>query len=138
MGESYDASDEVRGEKDALPLGRATALSPPELMRLDLWAQAFVWAFKHQPYLVGSVLTRRDYRDVDVRLPVDDDDVMFEDPDRLRLVHVAMSVWAQQVSGLPVDFQFQPWSEWTAEVEQGKPRNPLGDRWRTVHGGARG
>ena len=53
------------------------------------------------------------------------------DPDRLRLLNTAMSVWAQQTTGLPVDFQFQPMTEWRAE--DGKPRNPLGNRWRTVH-----
>lgn len=110
--------------------GRVTALSPPEMMQLDLWASAFHSTFDHGPWLVGSVLTRRDYRDVDVRMVLDDDDPLFADPDRLRLLHVAISSWARQTTGLPVDFQFQPLTEW---MGADGPRNPLGTRWRTVH-----
>lgn len=111
--------------------GRATALSPPEMLRLDLWADTLVWTFDTDPYLVGSVLRRRDPRDVDVRLALADDDPFLANPDRVRLINVALSVWAQQVSGLPVDFQLQPLSEW--RQHDGEPRNPLGGRWRTVH-----
>jgi hypothetical protein len=113
--------------------GRATALSPTEMLRLDQWAESLTWTFEHGPYLVGSVLTRRDYRDVDVRVRLDDHDPLLADPDRLRIINVALSVWAQQASGLPVDFQFQPQSEWDANPGL---RNPLGGRWRTVHRGA--
>ena len=119
------------------PLGRGTALSPTEMLRLDQWAESLTWVCDPGPYLVGSVLSRRDYRDVDVRVRLDDDDpymldaaVVGDHLDRLRLVNVAMSVWAQQVCGLPVDFQFQRASEWDAEDG---PRDPLGGRWRTVH-----
>lgn len=110
--------------------GRATALSPTEMLRLDQWAESLTWTFEPGPYLVGSVLTRRDYRDVDVRVRLADDDPLLANPDRLRIINVALSVWAQQVSGLPVDFQFQKASEWDAD---NSPRNPLGGRWRTVH-----
>lgn len=114
-------------------LNRGTALSPTELLRLDQWAESLTWVFDPGPYLVGSVLTRRDFRDVDVRVSLADDDPLLADPDRLRLINVAMSVWAQQASGgLPVDFQFQKHSEWIADEG---PRNPLGSRWRTVHNG---
>lgn len=99
------------------------------MLLLDQWAAPLTWMFDGSPYLVGSVLTKRTYRDVDVRLGLPDDDPLILDPNRLRLFNVAMSVWAQQASGLNVDFQFQPLSEWEA---QDGPRNPLGGRWRTV------
>lgn len=117
---------------------RRSALSPTELLRLDQWAAplAAMFPFGLGPYLVGSATTKRTYRDVDVRQPVPDDDPLFADPDRLRLLNVAMSVWGQQTTGLPIDFQFQPMSEWKVEVEKaeaaGKHRNPLGNRWQRV------
>jgi hypothetical protein len=90
-----------------------------------------MFPFGFGPYLVGSAMEKRTYRDVDVRQPIEADDPLCSDPDRLRLVNVAMSVWAQQSTGLPVDFQFQPMAEF--HEHDGKPRNPLGSRWRTVH-----
>lgn len=115
------------------PKRRRCALGPTELLRLDQWAAPLdvLFPFCFGPYLVGSAMTRRTYRDVDVRQPVEDDDPLVTDPDRLRLLNVAMSVWAQQTTALPVDFQFQPMSEF--HDHDGEPRNPLGSRWRTVH-----
>ena len=113
--------------------GRSTALSPTEMLRLDLWADAVFWTFDVHAYLVGSVLTRRDFRDVDVRVPLPDDDPLFADLDRLRFMHVAVSSWAQQMTGLPVDFQFQTQTEWEAASGQ---VNPLGGRWRTTRNGS--
>lgn len=59
-------------------------------------------------YLVGSALTTADYRDVDVRLILNDDDYFslasVVDPADLNL---AVSLWGQQVTGLPIDFQVQ-------------------------------
>ena len=121
-----------RGEIGTGLNGRVSALSPTEMMRLDLWASTFVDAFDHGPWLVGSVLQRRDFRDVDVRLVLDDDDALLAEPDRLRLLNVGLSVWAQQMTGLPVDFQFQSSSEWVKHSDEGHRRNPLGHRWRTV------
>ena len=114
---------------------RRCALSPTELLRLDLWAAplAAMFPFGYGPYLVGSAMTRRSSRDVDVRQSVPDDDPLVVNRDRLRLLNVAMSVWAQQTTGLPVDFQFQPLTEW--REHDGKPRNPLGKRWSRAIGG---
>ena len=111
---------------------RRCALSPTELLRLDLWAAAFTAGEKFgvfSPMLVGSTMTGATYRDVDVRVILDDDDPLLADQDRLRLFHVAISVWAQQTTGLLVDFQFQSNTENQTEHAD-KPRNPLGNRWR--------
>jgi hypothetical protein len=111
--------------------GRVSALTPVEMLRLDQWAEALTWTFEDGLYLVGSVLTRRDPRDVDVRCRIPDDDPLL-DRDRGRVVNVAMSVWAQQSTGLNIDFQFQSISEFAMHREAGKPVNPLGTRWRTL------
>lgn len=113
---------------------RRCALSPTELLRLDQWAAPLnaLTPFGFGPYLVGSVMTSTTYRDVDVRQAIPDDLLPpFGHPDMLRVLNVAMSVWAQQATGLPVDFQYQPMSEWREHDAQ--PRNPLGSRWQTVH-----
>lgn len=69
------------------------------------------------PFLVGSVLTTRDYRDVDVRVLLDSGEweALFpglEDTDprdaKWSGICTAISVWGQKVTGLPVDFQIQP------------------------------
>lgn len=75
-------------------------------------------------YLVGSVLTRPDYRDVDIRCMLDDE-VDFA------IVHsgfmnAAISDWLAARTGLPVDFQFQ-WTE-QANKEFSGMRNAIGMR----------
>lgn len=67
-------------------------------------------------YLVGSCLTKRDYRDVDVRLILSDEE--FEKrypgaagrPDLIAawaLECASISCWLNKQTGLPVDFQIQ-------------------------------
>lgn len=61
---------------------------------------------------VGSSLTRRDWRDVDVRCMVIPDcwERLFGEGDgsaALKLLNVAISGYLRERSGLPVDFQFQ-------------------------------
>lgn len=73
-------------------------------------------------YLVGSALERADWRDVDVRLMMDDaaftrlfpgasiSPPSWEFDPRWTLLTVAISRWLCAQTGLPVDFQFQPMS----------------------------
>jgi hypothetical protein len=73
------------------------------------------WAFGSTPYLVGSCLERGDYRDVDVRIVLDDDvyDRWFPGPGVQRtqplwsLLASSISLQLQQMTGLPIDFQIQ-------------------------------
>lgn len=77
-------------------------------------------------YMVGSCLTRADFRDVDLRCILDDDEfrVMFDGRRvRLRLFNAALSDWLSARTGLPVDFQFQ--SQIVAASHDG-PRNAMG------------
>lgn len=97
---------------------RSTFLGPHDMYRLDHACVAIVEAFGACPYLVGSVFTRADYRDVDVRLILDDSDVerMFEGRKHLRkFINAAISDWLARASGLPVDFQIQGQTEANAE-----------------------
>lgn len=84
-------------------------------------------------YLVGSALDRPDWRDVDVRFIMDDTAFIrlfpeaggnWEHDDRWLLLTVAISERLSKLTGLPVDFQFQPQTH--ANVKHSKPRHALG------------
>lgn len=64
-------------------------------------------------YLVGSVLTRADWRDVDLRCIDLDGHLKFITESRVlkRLLNAAMSAWLRERTGLPIDFQFQDMAE---------------------------
>lgn len=109
---------------------RASYLSPPDFLRLD-WACAPIRsAFGTPPYLVGSVLTRPDYRDIDIRLILDDEQAQRMFPtDGVRLLfNVALSDLIAKAAGVhaPIDFQIQSMTE--ANVPEHGARNPLGIR----------
>lgn len=85
-------------------------------------------------YQVGSSLERRDYRDVDVRaIMIDEEfDKMFPGigsnhqlDARWALQSIAISTWLRHRTGLPVDFQIQRMPECNEEFK-GRPRNALG------------
>lgn len=95
-----------------------------ELACMNLY-QAFCVAEKFGGiYLVGSVLERPDFRDVDVVCILHDDDftalfpdvqrhddpncAYFENDPRWLVMTVALSDWISSQIGHPVDFKFQP------------------------------
>lgn len=83
-------------------------------------------------YLVGSVMERPDYRDVDVRLILTD-----ENYDRLTdaewsLIGFAFSRHLAEVTRLPIDFQVQRQTEANAAYPD-KARTPLGLRDYGTH-----
>jgi hypothetical protein len=88
-------------------------------------------------YLVGSSLERPDWRDVDVRYIMADDafyrmfpvprgGCCWESNARWLLLTVSISRYLSDLSGLPVDFQFQP-QTWANERHKG-PRHSIGLR----------
>jgi len=86
-------------------------------------------------YLVGSALERADWRDVDLRYIMSDEDfaVLFpnagqhwENDPRWLLLTVAISERLSKVTGLPIDFQIQPQTH--ANERHAKPRNAIGLR----------
>lgn len=66
-------------------------------------------------YLVGSVFTSPDFRDVDVRAMLSDVEYAALPNRTRRLLHLTVSVYLQQVTGLPVDFQIQDTTDANAE-----------------------
>src|SRR5690242_8822478 len=93
----------------------ARHLGQPAPLLLDAWTRSVAEAFGRTPLLVGSSLRTKHWRDVDIRLVLDDDDYerltgsMHELPHNRRLaaLNAAFSLWGQKVTGLPIDFQFQ-------------------------------
>ena len=86
-------------------------------------------------YVVGSCLQRQDWRDVDVRLIMSDAMFARTFPDagdhwehdaRWLLLTVAISERLSRLTGLPIDFQFQPQTH--ANERHKGPRNAIGMR----------
>jgi hypothetical protein len=107
---------------------RATQLDVLEFGRLNDWGRLVSEAFRGEvPYLVGSALSRKDYRDVDVRLMLDDSayDRLASVVD-IKRVESEFSRWGKQWTDLRIDFQVQRASE--ANRDFNGRRNALGLR----------
>lgn len=112
----------------------------PAIFALELACQHINAAFGgyYGCYLVGSALQRQDWRDVDVRYIMRDDQfaVLFPDANmdpgtweqdpRWLLLNTSISAWLKQQTGLPIDFQIQPQTH--ANERHHGPRNALGVR----------
>jgi hypothetical protein len=112
------------------PKNRTDLLTTTELYYLDQACQLISRGFGDEcPYLVGSAGIGNDgaYRDVDVRLMLDDKQFAEACPTRERweLLCVAIGAYLRDRTGLPVDFQIQRSRE-ANERYGAKPRNPLG------------
>lgn len=109
---------------------RTDLLTTVEMYELDRACTLISRAFDGgPPYLVGTAgLGGADsYRDVDVRLMLDDDEFAEVCPTlaRWELLCLAFSAYLRERTGLPVDFQIQRTAEANARFA-GKARNPLG------------
>lgn len=105
----------------AMPMGdapakmRADYLPPHSLFGLHCAAHEVMKSYDSLGvYLVGSCLKSKDYRDVDVRCIMRDYEFEAAFPKdehghrpRWMLACLSISAWFRQVTGLPVDFQFQ-------------------------------
>ena len=113
----------------AEPKHRASLLTTTELHNLDIACTPIHKAFGARPYLVGTagVGDASSYRDVDVRLMLDDEQFAEVCPTRERwqLLCLAIGAYLRDRTGLPVDFQIQLTSV-ANERHGSKPRNPLG------------
>ena len=124
----YDDNDNL------VPI-RVMYLSVEELWRLAHAVRPIEEAFgNHIIYLVGSVLDRADYRDVDLRLILPDNEYtrlffavgkprhgLF---DQFRmLIQTSINTMLRVTTGLPIDFQVQ--SETEAERYADHNRNPV-------------
>ena len=91
-------------------------------------------AFGSECYLVGSCTERHDYRDVDVRMILNDAkfSALFGEENRgefWMLMCVCISEYLAKRTNLPIDFQIQRYSD-ISESDWAKPRNWLGGMLR--------
>ena len=118
------------GETNVSTNPRTDLLTTTEMFHLDQACQLVSKAFGGRPpYLVGTagVGGASSYRDVDVRLMLDNEEFAAACPTRERWELLCLSIGAYLTSctGLPIDFQLQRVSEANARFGD-KPRNPLG------------
>lgn len=109
---------------------RCSYLTPHELRRLDWACHPIAKRFDDLPYLVGSCMQREDFRDIDIRLILPDEQLAAMtggNQERHYLLNVAFTTFIESMVRLrkPIDFQFQSATE--AATYDGD-RNPLGMR----------
>lgn len=115
---------------------RSVYLQQSDFERAEEWCRLVRAAFPNSLglFLVGSVHERPDFRDVDLRLMLDDDDFdrKFSNGEQVRMFNRAFSAWGQRDTGLPIDFQIQRMTEANAEFPGGA-RNSMGTRrWSAI------
>jgi hypothetical protein len=122
----------------AEPRKKFCYVGAPAIFALETACRQVVEAFdSYGVYLVGSALERPDWRDVDLRMIMPDEDfeVLFPDAhpngswefdSRWLLLTVAISERLSKLTGLPIDFQFQPQSH--ADKHHRGPRQAIGIR----------
>ena len=112
---------------------RTTYLNWIALHDLNRFGGYVLDAFGHYPYLVGSALVRTDYRDVDVRLILPDDEfaATFGEVLTPRYTNAKWNatcvVWthfAAHLTGLPIEFQIDQ-QTWANENTTGR-RHAIG------------
>jgi hypothetical protein len=134
LGQKGEALTPPARPRRAARKARVNNLPFPQSVLVGLFAKTVHEAFGGQAYLVGSCVTTKDYRDVDVRLLLAD--VEFDEqfppegarPQSMNLKQAAMgaafSYYGRHLTGLPIDFQIQKQSE--ANERHKGPRIPLG------------
>ena len=106
-------------------------LDAPVLDALDLASIAVTKMFDGHPYLVGSCLTKPDYRDVDIRSILFDehyDRLFTHSPHRDPLRHLIQKAITDRYvaeTGLRIDYQIQRMSTANEKFPSGV-RHPLG------------
>jgi hypothetical protein len=122
------------------PRRKASHVGAPAIFALELACKPINEAFGgFGCYLVGSALERPDWRDVDVRFIMTDEEFMAEfpgtfDPERKLanwefdakwiLITTGIAAYLSKATGLPIDFQFQPQTH--ANERHKGMRNALG------------
>lgn len=115
---------------------KVSYVDAPRLFMLSQACSILTEAFGAVSYHVGSSLHRPDFRDVDVRMILTDDEyaAMFPGAERgiREMVNARWSVLCSSISlylrqasgGLPIDYQFQQMTD--ANQRYPGPRHPLG------------
>jgi hypothetical protein len=111
--------------------------SPFAIFKLDWFGVVAFDAWEHTAYLVGSALKRPDFRDVDVRLLLPDDEFAARFGEQtdwrkngpLKATNLAWSGFGQHLTGMPIDFQIEQSTDANQDANSGR-RHPLGVRLR--------
>lgn len=127
-------------EEAAKPRQKASYIGAPAVFALELACKHLNAAFGgFGCYGVGSAWERADWRDVDVRFIMPDDEfyklfprvpkqdhaAVWEFDARWLVLTTAISEHLRRVTGLPIDFQFQP-QTFANKRHGGKTRDPIG------------
>lgn len=109
-------------------------IGAPACFALELACRTVSEAFdSYGCYVVGSVLERPNWRDVDIRMIMSDGEFKKQFPSagsywehdaKWLLLTVSISQWMSEQTGLPVDFQFQP--QTYANARHKGQRNAIG------------
>lgn len=102
---------------------RANYLTTVEWFNLNTCIQPICKVFGYQVFLVGSCLTTRDFRDVDIRVILQKWEGLFDHEHHRKVIGMMMSEWLSTRTGLIIDLQLQTMEE--ANEYKGK-RNALG------------
>src|SRR5947209_3655057 len=103
----------------------------PAYLKRELFAHVLLDAFDGEPYLVGSALKGKTWRDVDVRLMLDDAAYtallgkVTHPNGKLDAFNLAFSVLGTNMTGLPIDFQLQHQDDANKKFPH-QPRSALG------------
>lgn len=108
----------------AIRMGGKVGVGMPQWILLNQFGQLVHDAFGDWPYLVGSALSGKQWRDVDVRLILDDAayERLLGKPQKPAILNkawaahcLAFSLLGKHMTGLPIDFQIQTSSEANSE-----------------------
>jgi hypothetical protein len=100
---------------------RGSYLAVGQQFNLEHQCRLLTAAFGACSYQVGSSLQHRNFRDVDIRCILNDEEydaVINGNDARLKLFNTAISEWLAARTGLPVDFQFQRMTQANAEFDE--------------------
>ena len=125
------------GSKSSIaPRKKVNYIGVPAVFALELACRDICDAFDgYGLYLVGSALERPDWRDVDLRYIMSDAEFTKLFPDagqhwehdaRWLLLTISISERLSKITGLPIDFQFQPQTH--ANERHRGPRHAIGLR----------
>lgn len=129
---------EIKEDGRPAQIGRKKGIyvGAPACFALELACQHLDAAFGDGSfgcYVVGSALERADWRDVDVRMILEDEAFArlfpsagnnWEFDARWLVLTVSISAWLSKESGLPIDFQMQPQTH--ANAQHKGARNAVG------------
>ena len=124
----------VRADAVVIEMQKANYIGAPRVFTLELACKQINEAFGgFGCFLVGSSIQRADWRDVDIRLILPDDqfrnlfpdsEINYELDCRWLILSSSLSMFLSKVSGLPVDFQIQPQTK--ANLQHTGQRHAIG------------